>query len=207
MADNKSFRDGNGTLYTASLEELGDGSFAPKVGGNVAHDAADEGAPVKMGGRALAHGSNPTAVAAGDRTDWLFNRHGIPFMIGGHPNVLTRGHTISDSNGAQTDTSLLTVSSGTKIAITRMTAICDNANTGDVAVVIGFGDASPPDPTLTGADGIIVNGSFDGGAGVTIGDGSGIIAIGGDGQDLRLTCDDPAGGNLRITYSYFTIES
>jgi hypothetical protein len=38
-------------------------------------------------------------------------------------------------------------------------------------------------------------------------DGAGIIGIGADGEDLRITCDDPAGGSLFVTFSYYTIES
>ena len=35
--------------------------------GNIAHDAVDSGNPIKVGAKAVAHGSNPTAVAAADR--------------------------------------------------------------------------------------------------------------------------------------------
>ena len=39
------------------------------------------------------------------------------------------------------------------------------------------------------------------------GDGSGILGVGGDGEELRLSCSDPVAGNIRISYSYYTIES
>lgn len=208
MADNQQHRDGLGTLYDAALEEQADGSFAPKVVGNKAHDAVDAGAPVKIGGKAVAHGSNPTAVAAADRTDLYANRAGVLFVIGGHPNIVSRGHIITDSDGAQTDTALIgSISAGTKIVLTRISVVCDNANTGDCAITIGFGATNTPVPDLDGTTGVVVNGSFDGGAGITIGDGSGIIAIGGDGEELRITSSDPADGNIRVSYSYFTIES
>lgn len=42
--------------------------------GNVAHDAADTGAPVKVGGRALA--TLPTAMSASDRSDLLTDLYG-----------------------------------------------------------------------------------------------------------------------------------
>jgi hypothetical protein len=45
------------------------------------------------------------------------------------------------------------------------------------------------------------------GGGVVIGNGAGIVGVGGDGEELRVTCEDPAGGNLDITVGYFTIES
>jgi hypothetical protein len=223
MADNKAVKDATGTNFDGAMDELADGAFSPKVSilagdatatpidprlGNVAHDGVDSGAPNKVGGKAIAHGANPTAVAAADRTDWYFNRAGIPFVIGGHPNIVSKGHIIADSDGAQTDAALIgSISAGTKIVLTRISVVCDNANTGDCAITIGFGTANVPTPTLAGATGIVVNGSFDGGAGITIGDGSGIIAVGADGEELRITCSDPAGGNIRVSYSYFTIES
>lgn len=207
MADNTAVKNASGSTVNASTEEQTDGSFAPRVAGTKDHDAVDDGSPVKVGGKAVAHGANPTAVAAADRTDWYFNRAGVPFFIGGHPNVITRSHLVADSDGAQTDAALVTVSAGTKIVVTRLTVICDNANTGDCRVAIGFGTANVPTAALAGVNGMLVDGSFDGGAGVTIGDGSGIIGIGADNEDLRLTCSDPAGGNIRISYSYYTIES
>jgi hypothetical protein len=45
------------------------------VQGNVAHDAADSGNPVKIGGRART--SNPTAVSDLDRVDTWFDQYGI----------------------------------------------------------------------------------------------------------------------------------
>lgn len=190
--------DANGRLHVVA---------SSGVAGDVAHDGVDSGGPVKVGAVAIAHGTNPTAVAAADRTNLYANRAGVPFVIGGHPNVITRSHIVADSDNAQTDAALVTVSSGTKIVVTRLTVICDNANTGDCRVAIGFGTANVPTNTLTGVNGLLVDGSFDGGAGVTIGDGSGIIGVGADNEDLRLTCSDPAGGNIRISYSYYTIES
>lgn len=44
------------------------------VGGNVAHDAADSGNPIKVGGKGL--DSAPTAVTNADRVDAFFDRQG-----------------------------------------------------------------------------------------------------------------------------------
>lgn len=176
-------------------------------GGDIAHDAADSGNPVKIGHKAIAHGANPTAVAANDRTDSYANRHGIPWVIGGHPNVITRSATIDDSDGAQTDASLLTVSAGTKIVVTAISAICSSANTGDVGVRIGFAAATLAAASESGAAGILLEGKFAAGGGNQKGNGAGIIGVGGDGEDLRISCDDPAGGSLFVTFSYYTVES
>jgi len=183
---------------------------ALKVEGCTAHDGTDAGNPIALGAQALAHGTNPTAVASTDRTRLYANRAGVLFTIGGHPNVVSASVRIADATGAQTDAAIApgTIGTGTKIVVTRMTILCSNANTGNVAVKVGFGATSLPADSTTGASGVIVD--HEGvppGGGVNIGDGSGIIAIGGDGEELRLTCDDPVGGFVTVNYSYYTIES
>ncbi len=57
------------TQILASAETL-----ALNVGGDVAHDTADAGNPLKIGGKASA--TAPTAVAAGDRVDGWFGTNG-----------------------------------------------------------------------------------------------------------------------------------
>jgi hypothetical protein len=156
---------------------------------------------------AVAHGSNPSAVAAAAKVVPVANRAGIPFMIGGHPNVITRSATIDDADGAQTDASLLTVAGGSKIVITALSAICASSNSGAVAVRIGFAAATLAAASEGGAAGILLEGKFAASGGNQKGNGAGILGIGGDGEDLRITCDDPAGGSLFVTFSYYTIES
>lgn len=176
--------------------------------GNVAHDAADSGAPIKVGGKAIAHGANPTAVAAADRTDWYFSRAGIPFVVGGHPNSKTIEAQVEDGDGAQTNAAIVTVAAGNKIVVTRLTATCDASNTGPTNAVVGFGTASIPARSHSGAVGILHG--FDGipaGSGFTIGDGHGILGIGADGEDLRFTMEAPAGGSCSVSATYYTVES
>lgn len=172
--------------------------------GNAAHDDADAGSPVKIGAKAVAHGSNPTAVAAGDRTDLYANRHGIPFGICGHPNVVSHAHTAITT--AVTDAAIVSVSAGTKIVVTAITVTLDNASTVFPSVRIGFGAASVP---ALGNPGILLaHGGVPAGGGVNRGDGSGILGIGGDGEDLRVTTVGNATGNgLQILVTYYTIES
>jgi len=201
---------GNGATGTGALRVsiANDSTGIVAANGTVAHDAADAGAPVKMGGKAVAHGSNPTGVAAADRTDWYFNRAGIPFMIGGHPNSITISAQIQDVDGALTDQALVSVAGGSKIAVTRLTASCDGSTTAPTNIKVGFGAATLPASAHTGVAGILHE--FDGvpaGGGFTIGDGSGLLGIGADGEDLRYTIEDPAGGNCSISVSYFTVES
>jgi len=176
------------------------------VEGNVAHDSADSGAPVKVGAKAIAHGSNPTAVAADDRTDLYANRAGVLFVMGGHPNAITLEYRWTT---AQTDEIVL-VSSGAKIVVTRVTVTIDEATTVGVGFRLGFGASALATLATDGntASGIIVShGGLVPGGGITVGDGSGILGIGADGEDLRITTDAATSGDGRCYITYYTIES
>lgn len=177
--------------------------------GPVAHDGADANKPVKIGMKAIAHGTNPTAVAAADVTDWYTNRAGVPFVIGGHPNVRTAVYLWTGST--TDDTILAAISSGTKIVLTRVTITIDSATTVAVAVRLGFGTANVPALPSAGADGVegivCYHPGLVPGAGMNIGDGSGIIAIGGDGEELRITAGATTSGTGVVAISFYTIES
>jgi hypothetical protein len=201
------------------------GTFAVQVDGNAltalqliddpvfADDAAFTIGTSKVmvtGGVSVSHGTNPDAADALDAGAPIMNRHRIPFVIGGHPNVVTASVRIADATGAQTDAAIApgTIGAGTKIVVTRITVTCSNANTVNVAVKLGFGASTIAADSTTGATGVLVD--HEGvppGGGFTIGDGSGILGIGGDGEELRLTCDDPVTGFVIVSYSYYTIES
>ena len=189
---------------TASLSVMDDwdnaASDGASVSGDVAHDAVDAGEPVKVGYKAIAHGTNPTAVAAADRTNGYANRAGIPFVIGGHPNIVTFEAAYT---AAQTDTAIVTIAGGLKIVVTEIEALCDNANTVDVGVRVGFGATTTP--TTTGV--VLTHPGIAPGSGVVRGNGSGILGVGADGEDLRITCEVPTTGSIRVLVSYYTIES
>lgn len=184
-------------------------SDGASVSGDVAHDTADAGEPVKIGAKAIAHGTNPTAVSENDRTNLYANRHGIQWVIGGHPNIITRSVRIADATGAQTDASIAgTISAGTKVAVTMIAVTCDAGNTGAVACKLGFGASTIPADSTTGANGVLLDHEgISPGSGIVVGNGSAVIGIGADGEELRLTCEDPVGGFIIVTFSYFTIES
>jgi hypothetical protein len=58
----------------------GSGTTSDKIQGNVAHDAADAGNPVKIGG--VARTAQATAVANGDRVDATYNVYGEQVIAG-----------------------------------------------------------------------------------------------------------------------------
>jgi hypothetical protein len=171
------------------------------VAGNVAHDAIEVGYPVATGALAVAHNAAPTAVAAADRVRAIANRHGVPFIIGGHPHVQT---TRLQFTAAQTNTALITVSAGTKIVVTALQVTLDNASTVFPSVLIGFAAATTP--TSTGV--IAAHGGIPAGGGFSRGDGSGILGIGADGEDLRITTSGVATGNgVEVVVTWYEVPS
>lgn len=171
-----------------------------RIVGNRDHDAVDAGEVVGVGMRAIAHGTNPTAVAAADRTAWYANRAGVPFVIGGHPNTVTLR---ANYTAANTDAAIVTVAGGLKIVVTRCSVMCHKANTVNVAVVIGFGATTTP--TTTGV--VLAHPGIAPGGGVVEGVGAGILGTGADGEDLRITSGVPTTGSIDVVVSYYTIES
>jgi hypothetical protein len=174
--------------------------------GPVSHDTAAVGYPLQLGGVAVAHGADPTAVAAADATRWYFNRDGIPFVLGGHMNLISREYL---ATSAQTNVAMVDIAAGTKIVVTECEAVCDKANTVDVAVRIGFGASVPTAPSdgTTVAGMVLTHPGIAAGSGVVVGSGAGIVAIGGDGEDLRITHEVPTSGSVRVMVRYFLIES
>jgi len=160
------------------------------------------------GHQAVVMGSNPDAADANDAVAGITNRHRVPYMIGGHPNIINKHIQVTDADGAQTDAALITISTGSKIVVTRYSVTVDSATTatGGVAVRMGFGTASTPSNDANSGM-LMAHSGIPAGGGIAEGDGSGIIGMGADNEDLRLTCEDPAGGNIDIVVSYYTIES
>lgn len=193
----------------ASLSVMDDwdngASDGASVSGDVAHDTADVGEPVKIGGKALDVGATPTAVSANDRVNAAFLRNGAQLILGGEPNIITKNLNVSDADGAQTDAALVTVSAGTCIVVTMIQVYLDAATTatGGVQARIGFGTANTP--ALDAAGVVFSHSGIAAGSGAVVGNGSGIIGIGASNEDLRLTCEDPTGGNLDIIVTYFTM--
>jgi len=147
--------------------------------------------------------TTPTAVAANARTDAYATRGGIQFTLNGHPNTLSQNLQVTDADGAQTDTAIVSVSAGTAIIVTKVSVMADNANRSDVSVRIGFGTTNTP--AADGAGVILFHPGIAPGSGLVEGTGAGIIGIGASGEDVRVTCSDPVGGSLSIIVTYHTV--
>jgi hypothetical protein len=108
---------------------------------------------------------------------------------------------------AQTDALLITVGATQRLAVLSVKATCANSNTGDVSVRLGFATATLPTLTvdsLTGATGeFFSHGGIAHGGGAVDSDG----ALGGLGEDLRLTCSAATGGSLRLSVKYRMLET
>jgi len=72
----------NGTTYDRVRGDATGGLFSQ---GAIAHDAADTGNPIKIGGKGTA--DEPTAVTEGDRVNAWFDLFGRQVTIDGHPNT------------------------------------------------------------------------------------------------------------------------
>lgn len=201
----------NGQATMANSEPVviaSDQSAVPTAaGGDVAHDTADAGNPVKIGGVAVSGSASPTSVAAGDRTRAIFNQHGMQYTMAGHPNLITREYDFGTA--AQTDVNLAAaaVAADERVYVTRIEVLCDNANTVAVSARVGFGAANVPTASATGVSGMIA--SHPGiapGSGIICGNGAGIIAVGGAGEEPRITTTAATSGNTHVIISYFLID-
>jgi hypothetical protein len=199
---------GNGTLAAGVIDETGASAVdAMAIGGGTAHDAVNSGNPVQIGGHAVSGSATPTSVAAADRTRWIFNQHGIPYMMAGHPNLITREYDFGTA--AQTDVNLAAaaVAGDERVYVTRFEALCDNANTVAVSVRAGFGTASVPAASSSGVSGMIASHpGIAAGSGIICGGVGGIIAVGGAGEEPRLTSTVATSGNLHVVISYYLID-
>lgn len=171
-----------------------------RMSGDVPHGVTDGGAPVEIGWQATAFGANPAAVTAGQRTRGYATRGGLPFWIGGHPNVITvrANYTSSTLNNA-----VVTNSPGTKLVVTGAMATVSNACSVNVPVRIGL--SSSVTPTTTGV--FLSHPNVAPGSGVGRGSGVGILGVGNDGEQVLITSGIPTGDSIDVIIEYFTVPS
>jgi hypothetical protein len=99
---------------------------------------------------------------------------------------------------AQTNTVLKTVAAGKCFVVTAVDVFCDNGNTVDVSVLLEFDDTT--DVTIVEHPGVAP------GSGFVIGDGSGQIQLGDDGQNVIVTVSVPTGGSVTVHVSGYLID-
>jgi hypothetical protein len=155
-----------------------------------------------IGALAVAHGANPTAITAGNFGSLLCNRAGILWHIGGHPNLITFSQNYT---GAQTDAAVITIATGSIIVVTHCSVVCHAANTVNVSARVGFGTANVPAYGNAGL--ILTHPGIAPGSGFSTGSGAGIMGVGTDDQDVRITASVPTGGSFDLLVKYFTIST
>lgn len=96
-------------------------SDGASVSGDVAHDGADAGEPVKIGGRAQEPTAAPDEVANDDRVDRLHDRVGRAAIYQGYPRIYA---DINDA-GSGDNTLIAAQGAGKKILVTSVLIISD----------------------------------------------------------------------------------
>jgi hypothetical protein len=120
---------------------------------DVNHDAADSGAPVKVGGQART--SFPTAVANADRVNAIFDILGRQLVAHIAPEQAV--HKNNTYTSTQTGSTIWDPTSGKKIAVTSV--IIGTYGTTSGRIIVWFGDNA--DTTFTqGTDQVLVAASF-----------------------------------------------
>lgn len=172
-----------------------------EIQGNVANGTVDSGNPIKLGFKAVNHtaSGNVTlpSVDINDRVDWISNVDGVPFVMAGHPNIMTFRKNFA---AGTTSTFIVGAGVGDRIIVTRISVLADNANTADTQVRIGFTDTTTP--TTEGV--ILSHPGIPAGSGIIRGTGAGIIGVGNVGNDLKITSEDP-GESIDVVVTYYVI--
>lgn len=129
-----------GKLAANSGVDIGDVDVLslPGVAGDVAHDSADSGNPVKTGSKAKSFdGTAPgTAAAEDDRVDNIADVYGRPFVETAHPN---HWDVSADYGAAQTNVTIKAApGAGLKLYITDI-IVSNGATAGNITLLDGSG--------------------------------------------------------------------
>ena len=132
----------NGAALT-SLQLMDDwdntASDGASVSGDVAHDSADAGEPVKIGGKAVS--AEPTAVTANDRTNAIFDLVGKQIVLPySNPENFVSGAITSAMTGTTSTSLIAAPAAGLRNYITQITVSNSHATVGtDVIIQDGSG--------------------------------------------------------------------
>lgn len=109
-------------------------SDGASVSGDVAHDAADAGEPVKIGGKALT--AQPTAVAANDRVNAMFDIYGRQVALGTLREM--KGNQITTITSSTAETTVVTADATYKLDVYAVFV----TNTSATATEVSFKDST-----------------------------------------------------------------
>jgi hypothetical protein len=123
---------------TASLSVMDDwdnaASDGASVSGDVAHDSADAGEPVKIGGKALT--AQPTAVTANDRVNGMFDIYGRQITMNSLREM--KGSQITTITASTSETTVVTADATYKLDVYGVIV----TNTSATATEVSFKDST-----------------------------------------------------------------
>ena len=201
VSESSVFIKGNSTAIISTASKI----LAELAGGQSSVTIANSSAsPVPVAGFAAAHSTAPSTFAAGALVQGRLNTHGVPWVMGGSPAVVSYEWA---SSVAATDQILLSSAATTRWAITQISAFVDEGITNGVGVRIGFSSGALPAASTTPVAGMLFShGGIVPGGGAVRGDGSGLLGIGSTDQSLRITADASSGvGQTRVLFSAYAI--
>ncbi len=131
--------------------------------GTVAHDAADSGAPVKVGAKAESAVSTATMVADGDRTDLYADIDGVLIVRSDRPLGDLLSERLSNTDGSSTASTVFGATASTRNVITGYSVYNSSATAGYLDFRDGTAGAilwTVPLPATGGANFAIPSGIF-----------------------------------------------
>ena len=153
-----------------------------------------------IGYKTLAHNGILGSITAGLAPLLVSNREGFPFVICGHSNAVPRAFRFTD---ARTDTVLIAPPSGQKTVITNIWVRSEKTNSVNVTYTIGFSTTATPAISSSGVNGILLSEQIGAGDGHQLGNGGGILGIGGVDEELWITSTVPTGGAITVGFTYY----
>lgn len=131
--------------------------------GNVAHDAADSGNPIKIGAKAEPNLSTATMVADGDRTDAYSDMDGALLVRNSRPLGDLLSERLSNTDGASTASTVFGATASARNVITGYSVFNSSATTGYLDFRDGTAGSilwTVPLPATGGANFAIESGIF-----------------------------------------------
>lgn len=160
--------------------------------GDVAHDTADSGNPIKVGYKAKNLGSLITPVTDGDRVNGLSDRYGAQFVVQGSSFIQAVN---ADYASSQSNVAIITAAANETVRVYTLLVNIDYDAQVAPSIYIGYGAASTP----TTSKCIFANTGMVPGCYVVP---FGAPTQGASGEDLRITCDAPGNGNISVQVVY-----
>lgn len=155
ITDNSSSITVDGTFWQAT-QPVSMATNTPV--GNVAHDASDSGAPVKIGYKAETSPKGITLVADGDRTDAYADADGIQLVKLNTSNADVISERVTDTGGTSTAFTNFNAVASTKNYVTAITVYNSSATPGYVDFRSGTaGTVLWTMPLPAGGGGVISN--------------------------------------------------